>query len=326
MAEPTICHCSIVGISMELVGLSIWLHYNEYEYLCVWACALNGYIIKCIPHYFVWNVIAYDLYVSEWKLIAHEIFVWCNVDFVLGNWLRCHWIDKQFPWLRTYVSNAYIRWTMERKLCIDFGNVRNVQQICHYAAIFKVVDNSWQFTDTHNSNQQLNGRALTIARWSLVNHNTIQFWYKVIWFDVDGQGCVGDCRRCAYAAATICICVYAVRCFFLLKSNYLTRSKCGDSNYQYTWNNSNQWTRTTAQNHSLAFKLEKRNYVACKIVVQGLHSLFSLSIYKHPLCHHMCLWQSVCRFSISMLCVCVCVSLYARCTIHTHQMTTTPLQ
>lgn len=139
--------------------------------------------------------------------------------------------------------------------------------------------------------------------------------FDLMWMD-RGVWVIVCCGHCLYLRLRCAV-------FFLLKSNYLTRSKCGDSNYHYTCNNSNQWTRTTAQNDSLAFKLEKRNYVACEIVVQGLHSLFSLSIYKHPLCHHMCLWQSVYRFSISMV-YAVCVSLYARCTIHTHQMTTTP--
>lgn len=60
---------------------------------------------------------------------------------------------------------------------------QNVQQICHYVDILKVVDdNSWQFNDTHNSNQQLNGRD-RIA--SMGNHNTNEFWFEFI-YDVVG--------------------------------------------------------------------------------------------------------------------------------------------
>lgn len=191
------------------------------------------------------------------------------------------------------VSNAlYIRWTMERKLCIDFGNVRNVQQICHYVAVFRVVDNSWQFTDTHNSNQQLNGRAL--LRWPI----TIPTNFDIKLFDLMRMWCgMWD------------VCYLRLRCaveLFLLKSNYLTRSKCGDSNYHYTCNNSNQWTRTTAPNDSLPFKLEKRNHVACEIAVRGLHSLFSLSLHKHLLSATIC----VCLPFLSLRCGVIVCKMY----------------
>lgn len=142
------------------------------------------------------------------------------------------------------LNGLYQMDTMERKLCIDFGIImfemfNKSVIISLFSKLSTTADNL--LTRTIQINSWMDERARITHQWPLVNHtipNTIliykvSFWFEWVWVWV-------LCIRRTYATGH-CLCLRCGEIFFLLKSNYLTRSKWGESNYHYTCYISNQW-------------------------------------------------------------------------------------